>query len=115
MEEELEDLIYNILQDSPHPCYSGWYKSEYEDKTVTVFLCNVEVPDDFSDDENETITYTFQFSTFSRDNRQATIQRKYIKDELKKNDFIWTDGNIDYETDTEIYHYADRFIYSVVI
>lgn len=115
LDADLENLIYKILQNSPYPVYSGWYKEDYSDKTVTVFLCNIESAADFSDDENEGVNFTFQFSTFSKDKEQAAKQRKFIKKELKKNGFIWSDANNSHETDTELYHYADRFNYYVSV
>ena len=114
MDKELEDLIYFILKDSPYNCYSGWYKEDYADKTVTVFLCNAEVTEDYSDDEEEGVLFNFQFSTFSKNKEEAIKQRKYVRKTLKENGFVkQKESNEDYETDTEIYHLADRFIYYV--
>ena len=109
--DDLDNLIYEILEDSPYPVYSGWYKDDYSDETVTVFLSVTETATDFSEDDFEGITITLQFSTFSKDKNEADKQRKYIRRKLKECGFKWSDSNDDYETETEINHYADRFYY----
>lgn len=114
MDKKIEDLIYFILKDAPYKCYSGWYKEDYSSTTVTVFLCTNEIDVDYSDDDEEGVIYNFQFSTFSKNKEEAIKQRKYTRKVLKENGFIkQSESNESYETETELHHLADRFIYYV--
>ena len=112
MNEELESLIYKILENAPYGVYSGWYKQDLNKITHTTFKC-ITGNFDYSEDEAEECTLIFSFDTWSGSRKEALEQLKYLRKSLKKYGFCLSDYNEDYETDTELYHFTDRYSYMI--
>ena len=107
----MEDLIYKILEDIPN-VYEGWYRNDIN-STHTTFKSYNSKPSEFADDQNESIQCLIQVDTWGTDDEEVNEQYLKVRKLLRDNDFLWQEGNKDYETDTGIYHYADRFVISV--
>lgn len=103
----LSDRIYKTLENINN-VYEGWYIKELE-KTHTTFLIYNVKPDNFSDDDFLEEQYLIQVDTWGTDKEEVEKQYKKVRELLKNDDFIWSESNMDYETDTLIYHYSDRF------
>ena len=104
----LEDKIYLILEDIPN-VYEGWYRKDLNETHTTFSIYNV-TPTDFEDDDFTKELYLIQVDTWGTSKTEVDEQYRKVKRLLKNNEFIWKDSNRDFETETEIYHYADRFV-----
>lgn len=105
----MEDEIYKILENVPD-VYEGWYRSDINRTHVTFFTYNT-VPEDFSDCDYESITNSIQVDVWGTDEEEVRTTDKQVKKLLKQNDFLWSESNRDFETETELYHYSNRFNY----
>lgn len=103
----LSDIIYKTLEEVNN-VYEGWYRKDLND-THTTFLINNVVPDSFSDDDYEEVRYLIQVDTWGTDKDEVEKQYNKVKKLLKAYGFEWSESNLDYESDTCLYHYADRF------
>jgi len=103
----LEDKIYKILEDIPN-VYEGWYREDIN-STHTTFLIYYCSPDNFADDDYSEEYYAIQIDTWGTDKDEVEKQYEKVKKLFKDNDFLWLESNRDYENDTKIYHYSDRF------
>ena len=92
MDEELENLIYKVLENSPFLIYSGWYKSDLNKKTHTTFLCSTG-NFTYSEDEADECTLIFSFDTWSGNKEEAIKQLKYIRKQLVEYGFCLSDYN----------------------
>ncbi|GEM_PF-2960001 len=106
----IDDIIYGILADVSN-VYEGWYRAELQ-ATHTTFFCYMDT-ENLSDDEPEDIILNFQFDTWGENKNEVDKQRKKVRKLLKRNDFVLMNNNNDFETDTKIYHYGDRFSFIV--
>lgn len=106
----VDDIIYKILENVTN-VYEGWYRESLE-ATHTTFFCYMD-GENLSDDEPEDIVLNFQFDTWGEKKEEVDKQRKKVRKLLKENDFILTDNRNDFEGETGIYHYADKFSFIV--
>lgn len=106
----IDEIIYKILENIPN-VYQGWYREELQ-AIHTTFFCYMN-EENLSDDEPEDIILNFQFDTWGENKDEVDKQRKKVRKLLKQNDFILMDNNNNFESETGIYHYADRFSFIV--
>lgn len=105
----LEDKIYEILKDIPN-VYEGWYRKEVQDIHVTFLVYN-QRPENFSSCDNESINNFIQVDVWGTNREVVRTVEKQVEKLLKQNEFLWIEGNRDFETDTLIQHNALRFSY----
>ncbi|MBY6835976.1 hypothetical protein FDG50_00335 [Clostridium botulinum] len=105
----MEDEIYRILQDTPN-VYEGWYRENIKENHVTFFTYNTS-PRCFSDCDYENINNSVQIDVWGTDVDEVRKTEKEVRKLLKENEFTWIEGNRDFETDTGLFHYANRFNY----
>lgn len=105
----MEDEIYKILESVPN-VYCGWYQEDVTETHVT-FLIYKQFPDNFSNCDNESINNAVQVDVWGTDIDEVKNTEKTVKGLLKDNDFIWSESDRDFETDTKLYHFANRFNY----
>lgn len=103
----MDDAIYKLLETISN-VYSGWYRKDISETHVT-FLKYHYSPDTFLDDEATEEYMAFQFDFWGTNKDEVEKTEKKVRKILKANNFEWLEGNVDFETDTEIYHYSDRF------
>ncbi len=106
-DDRVEDDIYRILQDINN-VYEGWYRNDINETHVTFFTYHT-APENFSDNDFESINNSVQVDVWGTDIDDVRKTEKQIIKLLKENGFIWIEGNRDFETDTKLYHYANRF------
>lgn len=105
----LEDKIYDILKDIPN-VYEGWYRKDIKEAHVT-FLIYQQKPENFSSCDNESINDFIQVDVWGTDKDEVRNVENQVKILLKENEFMWIEGNRDFETDTLIQHNSLRFSY----
>lgn len=88
------------------PIQYGWYDKNIKDTHIT-YLILLEVPENKSDDDIESLSYHVQVDIWSK-NDEIKLKNK-IRRVLKKNDFIFIENKDDFEIDTKLYHKAMRF------
>ncbi|MPQ45202.1 hypothetical protein [Clostridium tarantellae] len=98
--------ILEALKDLKVPVLYGWY-DESLNKTHITFFTFSEIPEDYSDDEYESIENYIQVDIWSKENVEG-LKRK-VKKAMKNKDFIYIDGRDQFEIDTKLYHKALRF------
>lgn len=105
----MEDEIYKILESVPN-VYEGWYREDVTETHVTFFTYNT-VPENFSNSEYENIINSVQVDIWGTNVEEVRSTEKTVKNLLKQNDFLWSESNRDFETDSGLFHYANRFNY----
>lgn len=88
--------------------YEGWYRNDIEETHVTFFKYHYS-PDTFFDDEATEEYTAYQFDVWGIDKNEVEKVEKQLRKILKSNEFEWLEGNVNFETDTKLYHYSDRF------
>ena len=88
------------------------YSYSLEDAYAKIFECvdenGILCIQDFPDDECEIEAASIQVNIWSRSDQQALVKR--IKKLMKKNGFLFQEGNDQIETDTGIFINAMRFL-----
>ncbi len=107
----MDDKIYELLQEIPN-VYEGWYRKEIQKTHVTFLEYNL-TPDAFEDDDYSELNVAYQFDVWGKNKDEVKETDKKIKKILKENGFLWIDRKKDFEIETEIYHYGNRFIISI--
>lgn len=104
-----DDKIYELLQ-SISNVYEGWYREDVKQTHVT-FMKYYYADDGFQDDVASEEYQAYQFDVWGTDKAEVETTEKKVRKILKKNEFIWLEGNVDIETDRDepLYHYSDRF------
>ncbi len=105
----MEDEIYRILQDTSN-VYEGWYRENIKETHVTFFTYHA-TPINFSNCDYENINNSVQIDVWGTNIDEVKATEKEVKKLLKENEFIWIESNRDFETDTGLFHYSDRFNY----
>lgn len=103
-------LISSILASLNIPIVAGWYDANIGQTHIT-FLEFDNEEDDFSDDEAETEVHYIQFDIWTLDVDEAQSLKKQVKKLLKQNGFVFQNGVDQFESDTKLWHIAQRFIY----
>lgn len=104
---DIVKLIYDSLSPLGVPVSYGWYNEKYKDTHISFFVL-MELPEAFSEDEEEISSIHIQVDLWSLED--SNLNRK-IKSVLKKAGFYFSESKNDFETDTLIYHKAMRFKY----
>ncbi|WP_252247134.1 hypothetical protein [Clostridium sp. ZBS4] len=105
----MEDEIYKLLENIPN-VYEGWYRENIKETHVTFFTYHT-TPINFSNCDYENINNSVQIDVWGTDVEEVRKTEKEVKKLLKENEFIWIESNRDFETDTGLFHYSDRFNY----
>lgn len=108
----LTDEIYELLENIGYPVYMGWYREDIQETHITFFIYNA-IPTDFSDNEYEQIENSIQFDVWGTDEAEVNTAEEKIRNILKDNEFIWNGSNRDFETETGLLHFSNRFIFNV--
>lgn len=98
--------ILESLKDLGVPVLYGWYDESLNKTHITFFTFN-EIPEDYSDDDYESLENYIQVDIWSKENVES-LKRK-IKKAMKDNGFRYTDGRDQFEIDRKLYHKALRF------
>lgn len=103
----LEDKIYKILENVKN-VYEGWYKQDINYTHVTFLVYNIK-PTNFSNSDYESIDKSIQVDIWGKDRDEVREVEKQVNNLLQQNNFVFIEGNRDFETDTLIQHNSLRF------
>lgn len=98
--------IIKALKPLGVPVLYGWYDESLNKTHITFFTFN-EVPEDYSDDEYESIENYIQVDIWSKENVEEL--KKKVKKAMKDNGFRFIEGKDQFEPDYKLYHKAMRF------
>lgn len=97
------------LRDDGITVVEGWYREDMQKLHVTLYSLG-DYEGGHSDDDPELDIASIQINIWSKKNQQSLKNR--IRKLMKKNGFLYTGSNDDWESDTGIYNNAMRFIYA---
>ena len=104
----LTDKIYELLENIGYKVYFGWYQKDVNETHVTFFIYNAS-PTAYSDSEYELIENSLQLDVWGTNEEEVQDVESKCLEILRENVFYWSESNREYETDTGIYHYANRY------
>lgn len=102
------DLVSNALQNLNIPVVYGWFDAELQTHITFLEFDNLE--DEFADDAPTTEEHYIQVDIWTKDTIESQTFKKQVKDLMKNNNFIYQDGQDQFEFDKQLWHIATRWL-----